>query len=1122
MRFLPGEPNTGQNCVTFQFWDGNHFLIYCSGNNLVILRDGGTELLQTVYLPSDGIAVKMNSETGVIAVAYCNKVDVYKPLVSFHRPLKFELSESLEATGVAAVDWIDVNKLVIAGEYLEVRDLKTNEKQRKFCGNVSQITYSQGYCACFTHTRILQLWNLESLEFDCLKHSANLKWAEWHSRHPVLLTYCEDQVLRGFRRLKNGRFGLSLAVRVGECPCIYFEGEQTIVYSLDKKKKYHLYFDELVTTKITDWEFTLPSRIHLKNTLLRSYCYKGSPLFLGRTYMGALAVLIYRDDNIQFHSVLNGHSKSIRKIGRDPFGKTLFTQSKFSDNAVWREFHEQAGTTLIQQSAVEDIGQVLHAMLRGKYLATVNKDLVQIWDTTESRAKMLAKTEVDGNAVLCVFMTLHDEAVIVGVMFANAAQMWNFSRGTLEPKHRIEHPPIVSAAVNDYGVATVNESNLIQTWVYEDSQLRELLKFQCSTRVSKVQMSSTQKLAIALDNRVLIWDAQSDVIEFDKTVDTSVKDLDWTTTPSGECLLGVGYAHSVVVYAQQRYYYAKNLEAWVPIRAMDISSKTTHEIGDSIWLGDGTFVIGAGNQLFIQDARVDLNDEAMRDLLNSRGLMNTLEEATTIFDIATILNGPLPVYHPQLVIQLIYSGRLDLVGRILGQLLHELKFAVVGDDNRAHLDSWLGFQPLEFEEVPSEISVMIEFTPGQAEQLEEQLQKKSLSYLSRHQQLSLLTIVEGVKSLSANAGVDLPACKYLLGFQLFRLHPEQSTMNMRDYAWASLSNSKQLLLDEVERAGISSWERFSCYGLTYWLERPALISKVEQLASRVFQGSRDPTKVSLYYLALRKKSLLLGLWRVSSSHPEQAKTLKLLSHDFETPRWKEAALKNAYALMSKHRYEYAAALFLLGDAVKDACNVLWRQLRDPSLAILVARVYDGDDGEAMKYLVENFIQDQDSDGVDQDVYSHERWQLAWAYMTMGNYKVSCECVAQAPKGRLQRITDPVLIWFYQDVRSHSRLSSAEETRMLLRTSDIYCRMGCDILALSMVRGWKFAYPRKDTSQHTETLEPAKNGTEPKTIFDTLGSGSDTEPKEPESSNDLKAPPATAFEPEKVDFSAFGF
>lgn len=43
--------------------------------------------------------------------------------------------------------------------------------------------------------------------------------------------------------------------------------------------------------------------------------------------------------------------------------------------------------------------------------------------------------------------------------------------------------------------------------------------------------------------------------------------------------------------------------------------------------------------------------------------------------------------------------------------------------------------------------------------------------------------------------------------------------------------------------------------------------------------------------------------------------------DFTQKKWIKAALKNAFALMSKQRFHHAAAFFLLGGSLKDALQV---------------------------------------------------------------------------------------------------------------------------------------------------------------------------------------------------------
>jgi rabconnectin-3a len=53
---------------------------------------------------------------------------------------------------------------------------------------------------------------------------------------------------------------------------------------------------------------------------------------------------------------------------------------------------------------------------------------------------------------------------------------------------------------------------------------------------------------------------------------------------------------------------------------------------------------------------------------------------------------------------------------------------------------------------------------------------------------------------------------------------------------------------------------------------------------------------------LKKKTVLQGLWRMATWHREQAATHRLLANNFDEPKWRTTALKNAYALLSKRRF----------------------------------------------------------------------------------------------------------------------------------------------------------------------------------------------------------------------------
>lgn len=141
-------------------------------------------------------------------------------------------------------------------------------------------------------------------------------------------------------------------------------------------------------------------------------------------------------------------------------------------------------------------------------------------------------------------------------------------------------------------------------------------------------------------------------------------------------------------------------------------------------------------------------------------------------------------------------------------------------------------------------------------------------------------------------------------------------------------------------------------------------------------GFKDPTACSLFYLALKKKNVLLGLWKLSASHPEHSVMTKFLANDFDQDRWQAAALKNAFALLGKQRYgicfkilEYAASFFILGGRLKDAVSVCLKQLNDPQLAVVLCRLYEGEDGPILTDLLEAQL-------IPSAIESEDRWLLS--------------------------------------------------------------------------------------------------------------------------------------------------
>lgn len=65
---------------------------------------------------------------------------------------------------------------------------------------------------------------------------------------------------------------------------------------------------------------------------------------------------------------------------------------------------------------------------------------------------------------------------------------------------------------------------------------------------------------------------------------------------------------------------------------------------------------------------------------------------------------------------------------------------------------------------------------------------------------------------------------------------------------------------------------------------------------------KNPVDCTLLYLSMKRKNVLLKLWESAAGHPEQAAMLKFLGNDFSDERWRTAASKNAYVLLSRQRY----------------------------------------------------------------------------------------------------------------------------------------------------------------------------------------------------------------------------
>jgi WD40 repeat protein len=165
-----------------------------------------------------------------------------------------------------------------------------------------------------------------------------------------------------------------------------------------------------------------------------------------------------------------------------------------------------------------------------------------------------------------------------------------------------------------------------------------------------------------------------------------------------------------------------------------------------------------------------------------------------------------------------------------------------------------------------------------------------------------------------------------------------------ELAWALQCDTQDALLSSVlnDESKDKSWKDLRRLGAPLWLRDTGELRRLVDAAARAeFAATRDPggeNPCALLYAALGRTSVLAGLFKAS----RETRLAEFLSRNFAEDRHREAALKNAYALMSKHRYSFAAAFFVLAGQHADAAALVWRRLGDLSLAVTVARFAPAD------------------------------------------------------------------------------------------------------------------------------------------------------------------------------------
>ncbi|KAI0286916.1 RAVE protein 1 C terminal-domain-containing protein [Russula aff. rugulosa BPL654] len=634
------------------------------------------------------------------------------------------------------------------------------------------------------------------------------------------------------------------------------------------------------------------------------------------------------------------------------------------------------------------------------------------------------------------------------------------------------------------------------------------------TNLRMARCSSAKKTVLIVPGidgeEVTIWDSKesefSSGLEYVTTLGSSdqVHDLDWSSTPDGESILAVGFAHRVEILCQQRLTYFDDDPRWAVIKRIEIENQLSHPISDSIWLAYGTLLIGSGHQMCLYG-------------LPCRPERKDSEEG--LFEHVARLNGPLADYHPQMLLQCLLWDKLDVVKAILVNLSrdmerwHELNTDTF-ESSTLPIDHYFRKSPIsepvtnsrhrrysslfmDTEEVdePDDQS----FSRSLIERLVDRLEASPLPHLTSNEHAHLLVLIQAMLEVDdSRRALDANGFRYLISMRSFHIlnkrasepsSPESRGAVSRRTGWRA-SETQGLLLSASLAAcqGKMTWSDARALGVFLWLNSiESMRSHMEVIARAEYMAgdSRDPVASSLFYFALGKHKLVQGLWRQAAWHKEQAVMLQFLSNDFTQPRWQTAALKNAYALLGKRRFEYAAAFFILGGSLKDAVNVCLRHLDDVQLAVALARVIEGrDDGPVLRNtLYENIIPLAFKKG--------NRWLGSWAFWLLHRRDLAVRILVSPLQDVASALDipitelgdphydDPSLALLFSQLKSKtlqtaqgtSEISGRTEFNFVLQVARVFTRMGCHALALDLVRSWSFDRPSHDFHDPVEQIAP---------------------------------------------------
>ncbi|EJT99961.1 hypothetical protein DACRYDRAFT_81581 [Dacryopinax primogenitus] len=798
------------------------------------------------------------------------------------------------------------------------------------------------------------------------------------------------------------------------------------------------------------------------------------------------------------------HSETIRGLHLRSDGRAFLTQAD-SEIILW-----EATTGTPRNVSKWKISCELAAIVEDDVLVYTGKTLALLTKDGSQRSVQALKTPI--------LRFMNSTMYLLALTDTHCLEL---DRHSLEILAEVPLPAgPVSIRVPIFGhnreILDVTAEGDLSFWRYADSEWRQIGGL--ATGIQGVSMAACsvdrRSALVKRDGKgyhLSIWNSRlsqfSSGLEFECTFSEEILSLRWTFGTS-DGLAVCFKTHSVIMWPERMTYFddAPSWASWLHIYVDEFSPLA---LTGASFLGDGSLVVTAGNQVISFNPK--LKDPP-------------LSESSNLLELIINGIGPLPDWHPQVVLQCLLWNKVDRVKQVIERLAKVMLEEGATDASVHSALMHLSDEPYDDEyQENQQTSAMREqrhstlfetetegiddddpwkFSRPLITKLLKILDIRPIPMLTVKEEEHLEALIETTLEIDEQRrALDANGIRYLISIRSFYILNRKSKespsaiqdlppviearsrIRYRDMVWAYHSETQGLLLQTCTQAcnDKMAWSDARALGVFLWVTSTDVLKNQMEIVARneyMAGGERDPERCSLYYFALGKRRLVHGLWMQAAWHPEQTVMLQFLSNDFDIPRWKTAALKNAYALLGKKRWQYAAAFFLLGGALQDAVNVCVKQLNDIQLAIAIARIYEqSDNGSVLRDLLLKTI-------IPIAFEQDNRWLGSWAFWMLHKRDMAVRIV-MTPLSDLAKTLDvpieifgrpnyddPSLAMLFaqlkaktlQAAKGTSEIAPQTEFNFVLQIARVFCRMGCHILALDLVRSWSFDRPTAVVTQ----------------------------------------------------------